>query len=298
MFRILLAMVMLLAAGSAGAQLNVVATTANMGMLTESVGGEHVRVRVLAPPNRDAHYLDVRPTMMAALRRADLLVAVGADLEIGWLPPAIQGAANPRIQAGRLGYFEAAAQVERIHAHGITDRAMGDVHPEGSPHVYMDPMRMAAIARALAERLGELDPGNAQRYADNAGEFADAVEQHLPRWLGLAADAPGVVLYHEDSDYLMQRLGVAVLGYVEPVPGSPPTAAHLRELVNDLRGRAGVVIHAGYQPARGPEFLAGELGWTVHVLPTSVDIGDTAADYFDLIDRWVEALVSAADERT
>jgi len=274
--------------------LDVVATTTNMAMLAQTVGGEAVSVQVLAPPDRDPHYLDVRPNMMVALRRADLVVSVGAELETGWLPPAMQGAANPAIQPGRSGYFEAAAQVERIGVHGIADRAMGDVHPEGNPHVYMDPVRMVDIARVLAGRMGELDPGNATAYGSNADAFAAAVESRLPDWKRQAESAPGAVLFHEDADYLLARLDVPVLGYMEPVPGMPPTASHLRSLVRDLEGREGVIIHSGYQPSQGPEFLADALGWEVHVLPTNVAIGGTAEDYLALLDRWVEALAAPA----
>lgn len=142
----------LLAVGPAWA-LQVVATTASMGMLARTVGGPQVQVSELAPPDRDAHMLQARPSMLRALRDAQLVVAVGAELEIGWLPAAISGAANGAIAPGRPGYFEAAAQVPLLDAGLAADRAQGDVHPGGNPHVNLDPLRMAAISKALAERL-------------------------------------------------------------------------------------------------------------------------------------------------
>ncbi|ABI56325.1 metal ABC transporter substrate-binding protein [Alkalilimnicola ehrlichii MLHE-1] len=291
MHRWILAIALLLFAGLAQAGMNVVATTSNMGMLARTVGGEHVNVTVLAPPDRDAHYLSVRPNMMTHLRRADLVVAVGAELEIGWLPPAIDGAANPAIRPGRSGYFEAAAQVERIGTGVAADRAQGDVHPEGNPHIYLDPVRLATVAGVLAERMGELDEANAQSYQANARRFAEAVEARLPEWEATVAQSPGVLLYHEDADYLLERLGVERLGYVEPLPGVEPTASHLRDLVRRLEGTEGVILRAEFQPGRGPDFMAEQLGWPSQGLPTGVPVNGDLDDYLALIDRWVEAMV-------
>lgn len=279
---------------TAQASLQVVATTSAMGMLTQTVGGDAVTVRVLAPPDRDAHYLQARPSMMAALRSADLVVAVGADLEVGWLPAAIQGAANPTLNPGRAGYFEAAAQVALIDVGGPADRSLGDVHPAGNPHVNMDPVRMAEVAHALAERLSLLVPEDAARFRANAEAFADKVEARLPAWQARVAGAPGVVFYHKDADYLALRLGMPVLGYVEPVPGVPPTARHLRDLVRDLTGRDGVVIRAVHHPERGPRFVAEQLDWPLHALPLDPPLGADAGAYLALIDQWVEAMVGNA----
>jgi zinc/manganese transport system substrate-binding protein len=295
MFRSAIAALLLLVAGAtAEASLNVVATGTNMGMLAREVGGDAVSVRVLAPPDRDAHHLQVRPAMMAALRRADLVVAVGAELEIGWLPPAIQGAANPRVNPGAPGYFEAAAQVPLIDAHGIADRSLGDVHPHGNPHVYLDPVRMGEVARALAERLARLDPANAARFDANAAAFGQAVEARMPAWRARARNAAGVVLYHKDADYLMERLDIPVLAYVEPAPGIPAGAAHLRGLVTRLKGQSGVVLHAVFNPEQGPAFVGRALGWPVAGLPTGVPLNAMTVDaYLDMIDAWVNAAAGA-----
>ena len=285
-----LILILLLAAMSAYAEVRVVATVPNMGMLAETVGGDAVRVTVLAPPDRDAHYLEARPSMMAALRRADLVVAVGAELEVGWLPAALQGAHNPDVQPGRLGYFEGAAATGLIQVGGPADRAMGDVHPAGNPHYYFDALKMAQAAEALAVRLGELAPEHAERFEANAAEFAEQAREHVERWQARAEDAPGVVFYHKDADYLARLLDVEILGYIEPLPGIPATARHLSELVGSLRGREGVILYADFQPARGPEFVARELGWSQHQLPNQVEIGADSQAYFELINRWVEAL--------
>lgn len=278
---------------AAQSQLNVVATTSNMGMLAQVVGGDAVNVTVLAPPDRDAHYLQVRPSMMAAIRRADLIVAIGADLEIGWLPPAIQGAANPRVNIGRPGYFEAARTVRLLDAGRPADRALGDVHPEGNPHIYLDPVRMSVVAEELAARMAELQPANADQFRANAAAFATAIDERMPVWRERVADATGVVLYHEDGNYAADRFGVPILGYIEPVPGIPPTASHLNDLVRRLSGESGVILYSVFHPPGGPEFLSRELGWPRQAISHGVPTDDLSAEaYFALIDTWVDALAS------
>jgi len=291
MKRLLLILILMVVAGSAAAEVRVVATVPNMGMLVETVGGDAVHVTVLAPPDRDAHYLEARPSMMAALRRADLVVAVGAELEVGWLPAALQGAHNPGVQVGRQGYFEGAAHTTLIQVGGAADRALGDVHPAGNPHYYFDPLRMAEVAEALAARLSELAPQHADRFHANADEFAEQAREHVERMQARTEGAPGAVFYHKDVDYLAELLGVDILGYIEPLPGIPPTARHLSELVGSLRGSEGVILYADFQPSRGPEFVARELGWSQQQLPNQVDIGADSEAYFELINRWTEALV-------
>jgi len=290
MKRLVVLSVLFLSAVAASADLRVVATVPNMGMLARTVGGDAVQVRVLAPPDRDPHYLEARPSMMAALRRADIVVAVGAELEIGWLPAAIQGANNRRVQAGQPGYFEATRFVELIGAGTRADRALGDVHPAGNPHVYLDPERMATVAKALARRFSELKPEQAETFQRNAEAFAEAVAARMPAWRNAAEGAPGVLAYHSDADYLLAALEVPLLGHIEPLPGIPPTASHLSALVNTLRDQDGVIWSMNYNPAGAGAFLARELGWNAVQRPAQVGLDGDAEAYFALIDAWVNAL--------
>jgi zinc/manganese transport system substrate-binding protein len=292
-FRAVGLLVLLLTPSSAARTLTVVATTSSMGMLARTVGGDTVEVSVLSPPDRDAHYLQARPSMMLALRRADLLVAVGADLEVGWLPAAVRGASNPRILPGQQGYFEGAAHVPLLEANQPADRARGDIHPGGNPHFYMDPERMARLAVALADRLASLDPANGAVFRARASAFGDQVAERAGTWKGAAKGAPGVVLYHRDVNYLAAFLSVPVLGYIEPVPGIPPTASHLRNLVQRLTGSRGVILYSSFQSSDGPEFLARSLGWRRVQLQLEVSLGADGGAYLDHIDDWISALVRA-----
>jgi zinc/manganese transport system substrate-binding protein len=247
---------------------------------------------VLAGPEQDLHMLQAKPSMIRALRGADLVVAVGAELEMGWLPAASSSAANPAILPGREGYFEAAAQVPLLDVGGTADRARGDVHPAGNPHVDLDPVRMAQVADALGERMARLDSANAalprQRRALRRGR-----RQRMPGWQAQLADAPGVVLYHRDAIYLLDRFDVPLLGTIEPVPGVPPSGRDLRNLAGKLRGRDGVIIHAPYQSPKGPRKLGRELGWPVQMLPLEPPVNADGDGYLRHIDRWVSAIAVA-----
>jgi zinc/manganese transport system substrate-binding protein len=272
--------------------LEVVATSPSMGALVRAVAPE-AKLTVLAGPERDLHTLQAKPSMIRALRGADLLVAVGAELEVGWLPAASASAANPDILPGREGYFEAAAQVSLLDVGGPADRAMGDVHPAGNPHLDLDPVRMAQVAEALGGRMARLDPAHANAYRRNAGRFADAVGRRVPDWQARLRGAPGVVLYHRDAIYLLERFGVPLLGTIEPVPGVPPSGRDLRRLAGKLRGRDGVIIHAPYQAPKGPQKLGRELGWPVKTLPLEPPADAEGDGYLRHIDRWVRAIGAA-----
>lgn len=288
--RFLMLIAIWLALPAAAAPLEVVATTTSMGMLAREVGGPAVQVSELVGPERDAHTLQARPSMLRILRDARLVVAVGAELEIGWLPAALSGAANPEILPGRPGYFEAAAQVPLLDAGAPADRAHGDVHPAGNPHVNLDPRRMAKVAEALGERLARLDPAQAAGYRERARAFAAAVESRWPEWQRQARGLPGALLHHKDASYLLQALGIPLLGLIEAVPGVPPSAAHLAALRDKLQGSRGVIVHTPFQPAAGAEKLASSLGWRVSALPLDPPRGAGRDGYFALVDAWLRAL--------
>lgn len=293
--KILSALALLLGSTLAQAAIPVVATTTSTEMLLREIGGNEVSITTLAAPDRDAHTLQVKPSMMRALRSARLVVAMGAELEIGWLPLAISSSANPAVLPGTDGYFEVAAQVPLLDVKGAAaaDRAKGDVHPMGNPHVQMDPLRMADAGVALAERLARMAPAHAAEFRAHAQAFKQAVAAKLPQWQQQVAGAPGAVIYHKDGDYLMARLNLPVLGYVEPLPGMPPTASHLAGLVNRLKGSKGVILHTVFQSNSGIATLAGQLGWQAYALPLDPPSGANGAAYLSMVEQWVKALASA-----
>ncbi|KTG16817.1 MULTISPECIES: metal ABC transporter substrate-binding protein [unclassified Guyparkeria] len=286
--RLLILLAALLPATGYAADLRVVATTYTMGAMASAVGGERIDLAVLAPPDRDAHFLQAKPSMMRDLRRADLVVAVGAELEAGWLPAAVKRAANPAIQPGQPGYFEAAGHVDLLDVGGT---GTGHVHDTGNPHFNLDPRAMQALLPALAQRLGKLDPAGAADYQANATQAITRIEARLSDWQARTADAPGAVFHHADTRYLMDWLDLPTLGYLEPVPGVPPTARHIQELAESLEGRDGVIIHAPYYPERGPRKLAEALGWPVEQHYTEPQ-APTLTAWIEMIDGWVDALAA------
>ncbi len=289
MNRLLLTLLLCLCSGLSTAAINVVATTSSMGMLTRTVGGEFVKVTELALPDRDIHTLQVRPSMLQALRQAQLVVAIGAELEQGWLPPAIDGSSNAKILPNTLGYFEAAAQVSLIEVKGHADRSEGDVHPLGNSHVQLDPVRMADIAQALAERLAKLDPAHTANFRANALAFKTAVNNQLPHWQQLAANSKGVMLYHKDASYLLSRFNIPLLATVEPLAGVPPTASHILSLVQQFKGKKGVILHTVYQGNAGIAQLATQLGWQHIALSLEPASNSSQQAYFALIEQWLTA---------
>ena len=298
--RLFLLLTLVLPLSTAAADLKVVATSPSLGALVREIAGpsvqlgvhQGVQLEVLAGPDRDLHALQVKPSMMRALRGADLVVAMGADLEIGWLPAVIANAANPKVLPGASGYFEATAQVPLLDAGGTADRALGDVHPIGNPHINMDPVRMAQVARELAERLALLDPQGASQYRAAAAAFALKVEGRLPAWRSRAAKAPGVVLYHRDAIYLLDRLDIPLLGTLEPLPGVPMTGRQLTELTSALTGRSGVILYAPYHSPQAPAALADRLGWQALQLGMEPPADADGDAYLRHIDRWVDALAA------
>lgn len=296
MKRLLFVLMTLAFTAAADAQVNIAATTPAVGAIARTVGGEHVDVSVMSPPDRDAHYLDARPSVIADARGADLVVAVGAELEVGWLPAALSAANNPGVLPGTEGYFEFAAHAGELLDEDLpADRGLGDVHPAGNPHVYMDPVRMAEAARALAGRLAEFAPEHEDVFRGNAARFSEEVERRVSEWKQAVAGTPGVLAYHKDADYLLERLEVPVHGYIEPLPGIPPTADHLAKLVDDLRGKEGLIAYAVFHPDDGPRFLERELGWPVAQLYTQPPVDADAEGYLDVLGQWVQAIAETAD---
>jgi len=286
-----------LGASDARAALKVVTTTQDLESLTKEIGGDKVEVTGLAKGYQDPHNVDPKPSFIVAVSRADLLIAVGRELEIGWLPPLITNSRNSKIQPGGAGYLDASLNVKILEIPtGQITRAMGDVHPAGNPHYWLDPNNGRLIAQAIQQKLGELAPNDkayfAQRYADFDKRLAAAEK----RWDATMAPYKGtkLVTYHRSWPNFMERFGLDVIGYVEPKPGIPPSPTHTLELIGEMkRVSAKIIVMESYFDPKTPQKIASEVGGTVVTLAPSVGGEKAASDYIQLFEYNVNTLAAA-----
>ena len=297
MRKLLLWMIVLLGvfAAPVEAKLRVFACEPEWGSLLAELAADTIDVDVATNALQDVHVVEARPSLIAKMRKADLLVCSGAQLEIGWLPQLLRQAGNARVTSA-AGNFMAANQVTTLDRPASVDRAAGDVHPDGNPHVQLDPYRVLAIARALSARLGELDAANAAIYQQRFDDFESRWQAAITRWEIKAAPLKGkaVVVHHSAWIYLLQWLGMREIGSLEPKPGVPPTSAHLSSLIDVTKaGGAIAIICAAYQDSKPDEWLAGRTGVPALVLPFTVGGDEQAKDLFGLYDSTIDRLLGA-----
>ncbi len=295
--RYVVAVLGLLAAQCAAAELQVFACEPEWAALAQQLGGEDVEVYTATTAFQDPHRIEARPSLIAQTRQADLMVCSGAELEIGWLPLLLRQSGNGRIQIGQPGYFEAAAQVERLEIPERVDRSMGDIHPSGNPHVHLDPRRLLTIAEELTDRMQALDPEQADEYRARLEGFKSQWIQAIAHWEARAAPLEGVpvVVHHRTWAYLFDWLGLETAGELEPKPGIPPTAAHLAELQSRLEEQpAAMVIRSAYESEQASQWLSENAGIPAVMLPYTVGGSEAADDLYglfaDTIDRLLNAL--------
>jgi zinc/manganese transport system substrate-binding protein len=279
------------------AALNVFATMPEWGALVEELGGDRVKIYVATNALQDAHHVEAKPSLIARARSADLVVATGAELEIGWLPLVTQQAGNPKIQPGKPGYFEATRFVPLLEKPARLDRAEGDVHPGGNPHIQTDPRNIARVAGPLATRLAELDPANAAYYQERYKAFADRWNTAIADWERKAAPLRGapIVVQHKAFTYLEAWLGLNEVAALEPKPGVEPTTAHLTDVLATLqRQPVKMVIRAAYQSDRASQWIAERAKINAVMLPFTVGGDDAAKDLFGLFDDTIARLLKGA----
>jgi zinc/manganese transport system substrate-binding protein len=267
------------------------------GALAEELGGDKVSVYVATNALQDPHHIDAKPSLIARARNADLVVATGAELEIGWLPLVTQRAGNPKIQPGKPGYFEAAAFVSMLEKPTRLDRADGDVHPGGNPHIQTDPRNVLRVAAPLTARLVELDPANAAYYQERGKGFAERFGTAIGNWEKLAAPLKGVpiVVQHKAFTYLIAWLGMHEVAALEPKPGVEPTTAWLSEVLAMLqRQPAKMVIRGAYQSDRASEWIAERAKINAVALPFTVGGTPEAKDLYGLYDDTIARLLKGA----
>lgn len=289
----------LLCASTARAELRVVATTTDLAHFARAVGGDRVHVDTICRGKQDPHFVQARPSYMVKLSRADLLLAVGLELEAAWLPLLIQGARNPTIKPGHRGFFEAASTIQAIDVPtGPIDRSAGDVHPLGNPHFWLDPDNARKVATAVALRLAELDPDNAKLFARNQQTFDQGLTRAMERWSVQMAPLRGkkIVSYHRTFNYFHRRFGLVGVGYVEERPGIPPAPAHLARLIRKMRSdEVSVIFHESFYNRAMSDLVARKSNSRVLVLPTSVDGVEGTSSYEELIDYIIGQATAGMD---
>jgi zinc/manganese transport system substrate-binding protein len=287
------------AAGTARAQgkLNIVATTQDLASIASEVGGDRVTVDAIAQGYQDPHFVEAKPSFILKLQRADLLVVVGRELEIGWLPPLVNQSRNAKVQPGAAGYLDASQQARILDIpQGQVTRAMGDVHPLGNPHYWLDPENGRIVARSIAAKLTELRSNDKAYFDARLAGFESRIDAGLKRWTAAMAPYKGVkvVTYHRSYTNFADRFGLDVMGYVEPRPGVPPTPQHTLDLMNDMKQQnVKVVLVEPYFDLKTPNAISRSTGAQVVVLPPSVGGVKEITDYFTLFDYDINLLVAA-----
>lgn len=297
MKRILFSLFALLAANVAQADLRVFATVPEWGALAREIGGDKVQVYSATNAFQDPHRIEAKPSLLAQARQAGLVVAVGADLEIGWLPLVLRDSGNAAIQPGRPGYFEAAAQVNRLDIPAVVDRAHGDVHAAGNPHIHLDPRNVLKVGEKLVARMVELDAANAAAYQAGHAAFASKWQAAIVRWEKEAAPLKGlpVLVHHQSFAYLSHWLGLKELGSLEPKPGIEPSSGQLSALLaQQQRQPARLVLRTAYQQEGPSQWIAGKTGMPAVLLPYTVGGTPEAKDLFGLFDDTIQRLLKGA----
>jgi zinc/manganese transport system substrate-binding protein len=292
-------LIALLAAAPAGAQgkLNVVTTTEDLAAIAREVGGDRITVESIAKGYQDPHFVEAKPSFILKLQKADALIVVGRELEIGWLPPLIQQSRNSKIQPGSDGYVDASQGAEILEVPtGQVTRAMGDVHPLGNPHYWMDPENGKRIAKELADKFSQLRPNDRAAFQQRLADFTTRLDAAEKGWLAQMAPYKGtkVVTYHRSFPNFAKRFGLDIIGYVEPKPGIPPSPQHTLDLQQEMkRQNVKLVLVEPYFDLKTPNAIGRATGAQVLVVPPSVGGVKEASDYFKLFDYDINLLVDA-----
>ena len=282
-------LIFLLSLSSAFATLNVQTTYTTVGEIVKKVGGTHVRVHTLASPHYDPHFIVPKPSLIAKLRRADVLIINGGGLELGWLPPLLKGAHNGKIRPGAKGFVDVSNAINLIDKPVAVSRAFGDVHAQGNPHYMLDPYNVILVAKFISEKLSIIDPSNENDYSTNLAKFEkewSAYLEKLDAKMSTCSDK-NVVQYHELYDYFLNRYGFKSYGNIEPLPGISPSSKHTVELIKIMKdNKIKKIAHDVYHSQKTGKFIASKTGSKVLVLPhdvNSVDEADTLENFYNFI---------------
>jgi zinc/manganese transport system substrate-binding protein len=283
---------------AAEAKLRVVTTLQDFASIAQAIGGDRVETTSLAKGYQDPHFVDAKPSFVLQLSRADLLIAAGLELEIGYLPPLLDQSRNDKIHPGNPGYLDASAGCDILQRPTTqVTRAMGDVHPYGNPHYWTDPSNGRVIARSIAARLSQLDPAGATTYQQNLAAFEQRLTQKDAEWMAKMAPYAGtrVVTFHDSWPNFATHFKLSIVGHVEPKPGIPPSPTHTLEIINMIQTqKVPVILVEPYFDKKTPDYIAGKTGARVVTLYPSVGGTPAIKDYFSLFDTDIDAFIAAA----
>lgn len=278
--------------------INVLTTTEDLKSVTEAIGGDKVKADSLGRGYQDPHFIDAKPSFMMKAKNADLFIRVGLELEIGYEDLIIDGSRNKKIRIGEPGHLDASEGVGllEVPTTARVDRSMGDVHPMGNPHYWLDPENMRIVAGNIARRLSELSPGNKKYFEDNLAAFNKKMDGKMAEWSKEMEPFRGspIAIYHRSWPYFVDRFGLVVACELEPKPGIPPSPAHLKEVIDIMkRDKVGVILMEVFYDEKPAQFVADQTGAKVIIVPNSVGATKEANDYFSMMDTIVDKLSEA-----
>ncbi|PYR55046.1 MAG: hypothetical protein DMF85_20635 [Acidobacteria bacterium] len=293
-------LVLTVGTSSANGALNVITATEDLASIAREVGGDKIKVESLARGYQDPHFVEAKPSFVLKLNHADVLIVIGRDLEIGWLPPLITQSRNAKIQPGADGYLDASLKAKILELPtGQITRAMGDVHPLGNPHYWLDPENGRRIAQEIRDKLSQLDGANAPTYTQREADFERRLTDAEKRWTAQMAPYKGlkVVTYHRSWPNFADAFGLDVIAYIEPKPGIPPTPQHTLDVINAMKAQnVKIIMVEPYFDLKTPNSIASQTGGKVLVMPPSVGGLPSASDYFELFDTDIGMLIAAIKE--
>jgi len=281
----------------AGDKINILTSTSDLKSIAEFIGGDKVTVDSLGKGYQDPHFIDAKPSFMIKAKKADLFIVVGLELEIGYEELIIDGSRNPKIRFGQIGYLDVSngASLLEIPTTKI-DRSMGDVHPMGNPHYWLDPMNAKVIAFNIANRLSELSPDDEFYFKENLNKFNKKIDEKFAEWAEKLNPFNGkkIAVYHRSWPYFADRFGLDIACELEPKPGIPPSPGHLKDVIQKMRDEnIKVILMEVFYDEKPARFVAEQTGAKLAIVPNSVGGTKEAKDYFSLIDAIVEKLAEA-----
>jgi zinc/manganese transport system substrate-binding protein len=278
-------------ANPAMAKLNIVTTLPWIGSLAGAIGGDRIKVTTLVKSNQDPHYVEAKPSMILEVRRADLLMFNGLELEIGYLPVLVESSRNPMIQPGTPGFFDCSQFVEVIEKPAAVNRSMGDVHPLGNPHYHLSPKNIYRVAGGITEILVKADPGNEGPYRANLTAWQEKFREKEKQWAPISLKGKKFIAYHKFFEYLANEFGFEIIGYAEPKPGIPPSAGWVEKIIElGKRMKPAAILTTSYYGTREVAFLSQKSGVKYIVVPHDVGATPACKDWFSLMDQVLEGL--------